>query len=240
MLRESFKRGLIEILEKNTDLYGEDFQFSESKSDNKNSNLKFYYIFNSKFHFDIDIVTEEKEFEVALTFGKTKNLKEIYVFHCNMCPGPLFNEYQESVYDMEGIRKIFSEWTIRVNEDIKATSLYGKIERMNQEFEELKNKISSDENTYFSNNDLQNIMDRLTDLEKKLTEHIESDETDEEMAKILRDIDNLRSDAYSMTKDTWFRKFSSRFGRWILNPKNQKAIVTSVKSIGQIIDSNNK
>ena len=154
-----------------------------------------------------------------------------------MCPGPLFNDYQEKAHDIKELNRIYEDWTIRVSEDIKATSLYGKIERLNKEFEDFKQNIDKEDNTYFTYIEAQKLIERLEDLEKKLSEHFENDNLEEELTKIIRDIENLSSDVYSMTKNNWFKKFFSRFSHWVSNPKNQELIVSSAKNIKQLIDS---
>jgi uncharacterized protein YoxC len=236
MLRESFKKNLVDILEKNTDLYGEDFEFIESQNDINNYNLRLEYIFNHKFYFNIQINVEEIEFEKEIAFlGKTKDKKEINTFICSMCPGSLFNNHEEKAMEIAEITEIYSEWSSRVCEDIKATSIYGKINRLNVEFEELKKKFNAADDEYFKVDEAQKIIDRLTELEDKLSQHINSN--DDEATKIKKDIENLSSDLYSMTKNNWFKKFFSRFGRWIINPKNQEIIMSTANNIKQLIDS---
>lgn len=152
-----------------------------------------------------------------------------------MCPGSMFNGCQEKALEMEVLTKIYSEWTSRVYEGIQATSIYGKINRLNKEFKEFKQQFSDD--AYFTYKDAQKIIEKLTELENRISQHIESDDVDEEILRIKRDIENLSSDLYSMTKNNWFKKFFSRFSHWIRNPKNQEMIILSAKNIKQLLDS---
>lgn len=239
VMRESFKRKIIESIEKNTELYGDDFKFQDNKVET-GVNFDIEYFYNSKFYFKLELLLKEVEVEKEGMFGKINDKTKQYTYNCSMSPGILFDELDDVAYSENDFWKIFQDWTIRLWEDIQATSLFNKIERINREFEQYKEKLDNDSEDYFTYDEAQIIIDRLSEIEKKLQEHIENDEEENsEINKMESDIDLLKDEVYSMSKKNWFKKYYVRFSKWILNPSNQKLLIDSATNIKKLISKDN-
>lgn len=234
MIRETFKYELVEILERNTNLYCDDFSYENREVEN-GANFRMEYFYNTRYFFDIDIVNEKVERKTRMLGNDVATYDNVLMFKCNMSPGEVFDSYAKKVDSKETLHSLFESWSIRVEKDIRATSLQKKIDRVNKEFNNFKMSFDSDE--YFTIKDAQNLVEKMKELEKKLTDHLTDDESEaNDIEKLKADIELLNEAIFNDSKSEWTKKFHTRFSRWILNPQNQKILIDSATQVKSLME----
>lgn len=216
MIRNSVKNYIFQRL--NYDIFRtEDFDIFEEKTDNS-------YIIN--------ITYDSYYFKVEFPLDNHSNYIVEY------CPGRFIAECAERTErgDLAFLNQAIPKWMSMLRAEVMNPLERRFFDGELQNFkEQLNSKLDKMDDSYFSKAEGEELKERLKILEDMIQNN--SEEASEEIEKIGREIELLKTTIDSSTKKKWIKSALTKIWAWGQKPENQKLIESgfnAVKAISQV------
>ncbi len=205
-----------------------DFEISETKTKNSSTEtLEIRYRFAEDFYFLADIPSQKSRVKEG------EYITETYIINCRVSPGEIAIAEKIAVHDKSGLLQALDEWASRVNEELLAIPVNRQVALQEQQLAELLKNFEQIPDDLFSQDEANQLRQRLDELEKKLIHSAEQSAKDkEELAQkveaIKADIGTLKHSLNTHKKKSWIGSLSVRFLKWTKDPQNKELLKSGV------------
>jgi hypothetical protein len=190
----------------------------------------------SKLVTDADVVInttkEEKGFELLLRyqpepafFLRAKYASGGGVFSLTVSPGTLF-EKEESSVQWQALPTSVTQWAVRIDQDLKSRPVFSLLMEQEEALRSLYDQLGDLPDQFFSREEAQTVVERLSDLEVRLLQHLkESGQAESTLpgpAQTIRDdIQQLKERVTVLRKPGWARSLAAKSWGWLRDPGNR-------------------
>lgn len=153
-------------------------------------------------------------------------------------PGKVLIEDRVNII-MDGSLKFITiriqEWLERIKNDMLHPVEKRLIDDSIQQFrDEIDSKIGEMEDEYFTNEEGNELRERLEQLEKMILEKDAQEELQEEISKMKEEIEFLKATVSTLTKKKWLKNALIKIWSWGQKEENQKLIESGIKLVENV------
>ncbi|WP_417394023.1 hypothetical protein [Gimesia chilikensis] len=233
MLRRSFLNEIRQELNLHPYVYPEDFEISSS-TQTVTSKLIIRYLYDTSRCFTATIDNERKTYDEV---DYTPSLKVTLRYS----PGDIAGDEREVVYGKNSLLRAIGEWAARIKEDLCLEPNLRATEELGKKMQSFEDQLKDIPDNPASEEQLEKLRDLINDVEKQLTEQIESLEDSVEVKeKRIKELEIqfelLRENAKSGNFRDILRQLGSRFYRVASDPSLPK-LIQNGKKIAGLLDS---
>jgi hypothetical protein len=241
MIREIFRNEIGSTLKTNTFFSFFDFKITEEQQNVVN----ILYLPDNKYYFQFDIPTSTVEFKKYYDERHSEQYSEKYrEYYYSAIISPWKSAIRENV-SFEGKKSILNgikQWMTYLKEDLLNTPINRKVQEHEEKLNELSGIIDNVENDYLSENEKQELINRINDLELHMIKNIDELNKKSEEKEILinslkEEIELLKEKMQIFNKKNFFRTFAAKIVEWAIKPENQKLIGNSVDVVKNLIEN---
>ncbi|MBP3951140.1 hypothetical protein [Bacillus suaedae] len=155
--------------------------------------------------------------DIFFRFKSTSTLE----FDITYSPGEVYETEQYSNIDeVSALLKEIKTWIGNVDKEIQSSPEMRRAEENKRHIDEITNKLSSyQDETEFTNSEVEELKNKLDQLEKSLIEKIQNDiekegDFNSEISSLKRDISKLKLQSEHLTKKNWLLLFGTKTYMW--------------------------
>jgi hypothetical protein len=239
MVRDSIVYNLRMLLNKPPELLGEDFDIrSEVKGNNVHLCIHFLCGQGEEFNAFISKSRKSKEREGLKGIFSGSDFEVL----CRFDPGEISRSEEQTVWGIAGLHESVDAWATRIVEDLRKGVVYRALAEQTSRIDELASKFESLPDQVPNFEQLQELRDRISQIEVELNERIQKLELDQgakekKMADLASEFEHLRERASAVTIKATLRAVASRFYRAASDPKLGTLIDNGGKVLGLLTTS---
>lgn len=237
MLRAALVRDVLAVLSRKSYFETNDFLLSESTPKNSTKvQINLRYRHDDAYYFNADIPSQK---------SKKDEFGTAYLIEGSVCPGEMAYAEKIGVYDKDGLLSAIHDWTVRLHDELSAIPANRQIEEQKRQLEEMLKNFEQLPDEFFSQDEAQQLRQKLDELEKKLVHNIEQTVKDKQelsmkVDAIKADISALKNNLDTHKKKTWVGSLSVRFLNWIKDPTNRQLLKSGVELANNLLTEGKK
>lgn len=223
MIKNSFYKQIISSLEKSGRFEGADFRIDSQNESNTYSGtpvkLKIYLLSDPKYYYSVDIPSKLS----------SNSEGYYYSFSGKCCPGPLAFIESFSFSTTKSLLESIAIWVDNIWLELTHNPVVQTILNKQQQVEDLLETYSNIEDTYFKEDEIIDVKQRLDNLEASLSNDLKQAISDKkqleiELNNLKNDIETLKQTVAAFKKKGWFKSFSTKVFKWTKNGENRKLL----------------
>jgi hypothetical protein len=204
----------------------DDFLVTSSKNNSNNYVLQIQYRFEPRFKFLAWIPDHETKKD---EYGSME-----FKITTQESPGQM-GETERSTYSGKGeLLSGISSWLGAVEQELLAIPIYRQAAEQKEQLEEILTQFESLGDTYFSQEEAQEMKKRLDELEQRIAENLKNTITDQSELKtklqnLEADMNVLKEKLASHKKRGWAGAVAVRVLEWAKDPVNRKVLTSGAE-----------
>lgn len=234
MIRSEFIVLIVKALEGSGEFKATDFTINE-ESGGYGTKLVVTYRHHNEYFFSAEIPNDK-------TTSKTESgrLVSEYRILVRASPGGMTTLENMTVRGRDELLTEIRHWINSVYEDLGSMSCRRQFERQQDEINQLASKLGEVEDSYFSQEEADEIVARLEALEERMKASMQDsiqdkEQLSEKIAQLEKDMAGLRMQVDILKRPQWRGALIIRVLAWFKEPSNQKVLKSGAEAITNLL-----
>jgi hypothetical protein len=204
----------------------DDFLITSTKNNNNNYVLQVQYRFDPKFKFIAWIPDHETKKD---EYGSME-----FKITTQESPGQMGETERYTYSGKSELLSGISSWVGVVQQELLAIPIYRQAAEQREQLEEILSQFESVGDTYFSQEEAQEMKKRLEELEQRIAENLKNTVTDQtelktKLQNLESDMNALKEKLASHKKRGWAGAVAVRVLEWAKDPINRKVLTSGAE-----------
>ena len=217
------------------------FSLTDFSIELKNRTIIIFYEYDNAFYYQAEIPNSPsvKTLTKKNSFLPNRNVEtdyevEVYNINAVLCPGEMSLKETQHFEGKKELLKRIRSWQDNLWEELISIPVQKEMEKQEIIINELKQKVKDLPDTFFTEEEGEDIKKKLQDLEDSLTERIEKEikdknELEKSINELHLEIESLKETVYSLNKQNWFKSAIAKTYNWLSKDKNRKLLIEGTK-----------